>query len=386
MSDPNALDPNAARVYAELGARPVINAAGAYTLLGGSALSPTVRAAMDAANEYFVDMKAFSDSSGRMIAELLGTESALVTAGAAAALVLSVAACMTLEHPQYYERLPDAEGIPNEVVVQKSRRQRYDRTLSIAGARIVEAGDERGMTPSQLREAIGPQTAAVHYFVPLQGPVEGQPALEDVVAVAHEKHVPVIVDAAGHTYPTDGLRKYARTGADLVCYAAKYFDAPHSTGVIVGRKDLVDVASINSFIGFETSGHLTMGRPMKVDRQEIAGCVVALREWLAMDHEARLQAYGERIDVILQELRGVPGIEPVRVSSVETPPPVLRDGVRVRLASPERASEVMQRLQDGEPSIWVRTAGAAINVSVAWLPEAHVALVARRLREELARQ
>jgi L-seryl-tRNA(Ser) seleniumtransferase len=381
MND-EALDPEAIRIFGELGARPVINAAGAYTLLGGSTLSPAVRAAMDAANEYFVDMKGLADSSGRVIAEMLGAESALVTAGAAAALVLSVAACLTIDRPEYYERLPECEGIPNQVVVQKSRRQKYDRTLSIAGARVVEAGDDNGMTLDQLAEAIGPDTAAVHYFVPLQGHVAGQPVLEDVVRVAHEKDVPVIVDAAGHTYPTDGLRKFARTGADLVCYAAKYFDAPHSTGLIVGRKDLVDVASINSFVGFETSGYLTIGRPMKVDRQEIAGCVVALREWLAVDHEARLQTYADRIDVILRELRSVPGIEAVRVSEIEQPAPVMRDGVRIRVA-PGRADDVMKRLQDGEPSIWVRTYGDFVNVSVAWLPEAQVGLVARRLREAL---
>ena len=349
MND-EALDPEAIRIFAELGARPVINAAGAYTLLGGSTLSPAVRAAMDSANEYFVDIKALAESSGRVIAEMLGAESALVTAGAAAALVLSVAACLTKDHPEYYERLPECEGIPNQVVVQKSRRQKYDRTLSIAGARVVEAGDEAGMTLDQLREAIGPDTAAVHYFVPLQGPVAGQPPLEDVVRIAHEQNVPVIVDAAGHTYPTDGLRKYARSGADLVCYAAKYFDAPHSTGLVVGRKDLVDVASINSFVGFETSGYLTLGRPMKVDRQEIVGCVVALREWLAMDHEARLQTYADRIDVILRELRNVPGIEAVRVSEIEQPAPVLRDGVRIRVAPGRSAGDVMKRLQDGEPA------------------------------------
>ena len=382
-----ALVPEGSRIFEALGARPVINAAGAYTMLGGSYLSPGVRAAMEAANTYFADMRSLSESSGRVIAEMLGAEAALVTSGAAAALVLSVAACLTRDHPEYYERLPDTEGIPNEVIVQKSTRQKYDRVLSIPGARIVEAGDERGLTPEQLREAIGGQTAAVHYFVPLQGPAAGVPPLEDVVAVAHERGVPVIVDAAGHTYPPDGLRKYARTGADLVCYAAKYFDAPHSTGMIVGRKELIDVAAINSFIGFETSGYLTVGRPMKIDRQEIVAVVVALREWLAMDHEARLQTYGERIEVLLGELRRVPGIDAYRISERETPVPVLRDGVRVLFgsASAREAEEVVRTLREGEPSIWVRAEGGALNVSVAWLPEEQVSLVARRLRQALER-
>src|ERR1043165_4622199 len=98
-NDDEALSPAAADLFERIGSRPAINAAGAYTLLGGSTLSPAVRAAMDPANEYFVDMKALMDSSGRVIAEMLDAEAALVTAGAAAALVLSVAACMTKDHP-----------------------------------------------------------------------------------------------------------------------------------------------------------------------------------------------------------------------------------------------------------------------------------------------
>ena len=112
------LDPDVTRLYAELGARPVINAAGAYTMLGGSQLSPGVRAAMDSANLYFADMRLLMESSGRVIAEMLGVEAAYVTAGAAAALALSVAACLTLDHRGYLERLPECDDIPNEVIVQ----------------------------------------------------------------------------------------------------------------------------------------------------------------------------------------------------------------------------------------------------------------------------
>ena len=98
------------------------------------------------------------------------------------------------------------------------------------------------------------------------------------------------------------------------------------------------MVALNSFIGFETSGYLTIGRPMKVDRQEIVAVVVALREWLAMDHEARYQAYAERIEVILTALKAVPGLDAQRVSALEQPTPVIREGVRIRLASPHRLS------------------------------------------------
>ncbi len=296
-------------LYADLGLRPPINAAGAYTILGGSRLSPAVQAAMVTANARFADMKALLESSGRIVAALLAAEAAYVTSGAAAALALSVAACLTREHRDYLDRLPDTQGIPNEVLVQRSTRQKYDRCLSIAGARIVEVGDENGMTPAQLAAAIGPRTAAVHYFVPLQGPASGVPTLDAVIEVAHGHGLPVIVDAAGQTYPLDNLRQYARAGADLVCYAAKYFDAPHSTGLVVGKRELVEMVALNGFVGFETSAFRTIGRPMKVDRQEVVAAVVALREWLTLNHEERLLKYGERADVILAGLEGVAGIE-----------------------------------------------------------------------------
>jgi L-seryl-tRNA(Ser) seleniumtransferase len=333
-------------------------------------------------------MRELFESSGRVIADMLGVEAAYITSGGAAALALCVAACLTRGHPEYLERLPDTEGIPNQVVVQKSTRQKYDRCLTIPGARIVEAGDDAGLTPGQLAAAIGPSTAAVHYFVPLQGPVAGVPRLEDVVEVAHSRGVPVVVDAAGHTYPVDNLRAFSRTGADLVCYANKYFDAPHSTGLIVGRRELVDLAALNSFVGFETSDYHTFGRAMKVDRQEVFGVVAALREWLAMDHERRFITYGERCERILASLARLSGIQAYRISERETPRPVIRDGVRIVLPDTAAARSLVAALKRGQPSIFVRVDDErddAVNVSVAFCTDEELAVIIRRLVEELAR-
>jgi L-seryl-tRNA(Ser) seleniumtransferase len=302
----------------------------------------------------------------------------------AASLTLSMAACMTLEHPDYLERLPDSDGIPNQVLVQQNSRQKYDQCLRIAGAHIVEVGDADGLTKAQLAAAIGPETAAVHYFA--QSPAPGTPSIEAVVETAHAAGKPVIVDAAGMTYPIDNLRRFHRAGADLVCYAAKYFDGPHSTGLIVGRKDPVDVAAVNGFVGFETSGAYTIGRPMKVDRQEIFACVTALREWLAMDHEARLSRYAADSEVVLSGLKGVPVIEAYRISDREPPHPSVREGVRIVLqpGAKRTANDVFEALRAGEPSVWVRTYGADIvQVAVGFLDDGEAEVVARRLREVL---
>jgi L-seryl-tRNA(Ser) seleniumtransferase len=336
---------------------------------------------MDAANYRFVDMKELLESSGRIIAEMLDAEAAYVTAGAAASLALSVAACLTLEHRDYLERLPDTQGIPNEILVQANSRQKYDHVLTVPGARIVDVGDANGLTADQLRDAIGPNTAVVHYFAQSKSP--GTPDIETVVEVAHAAGKPVIVDAAGLTYPVNNLRRFHRAGADLVCYAGKYFDAPQSTGLIVGRADLVELAAINGFVGFETSGFLTIGRPMKVDRQEMVGAVVALREWLAMDHEARFARYGERIDTIVAAIRDVPGLKAQRISAIEQPPPTVRDGVRIDFETEISAATVETALLDGEPGIFVRRYGAALVLSVAFMNDGEAEIVARRLTEVL---
>ena len=379
----DALDEGAAALYAELGARPVINAAGAYTVLGGSQLSPAVRQAMEEANRYYADMRSLLLSSGELVAGMLGAEAALVTSGGAAALALASAACLTREHPEMFERLPDTAAIPNEVLSQRLSRQKYDRCIEFSGAKLIEYGDEDGTSVDQLRAAIGPRTVAVHHFVPPAADPRLLP-LDTVIEVAHAHGLPVIVDAAGHTYPLDELKHYARAGADLVAYAAKYFGGPHSTGLLVGREDLIDLALTNSFIGFETSGYLTIGRPMKVDRQEVFAAVVALREWLVMGHEERLLRYGERVETILEAVRGSRGVEAYRISERETPLPVVRDGVRLILDGASAAEQLTQRLRDGEPCIWVHAAGREVSVSVGFCSDEEIAIVARRLREALS--
>jgi len=295
-----------ARLYADLGVRPVINAAGAYTLLGGSALSPAVRRAMDDANRYFVEMRALLESSGRIIAGLLECEAAYVTAGAASALALAAAACMTGKDRARIEQLPDTAGMKDEVLIQRCGRIKYDRCVTVPGAKLVEFGGATSTRPEDLEAAITERTCAVHYLA--TGTRPGSMTLADMVRIAHARGVPVIVDAAGQTYPLDELRRYTRMGADLVCYAAKYFDGPHSTGLLVGRRDLVEAAAMNGFVSFEANDLRAIGRPMKVDRQEIVAVVVALREWLSMNHEERFLKYGERADVILRAVKSVPGV------------------------------------------------------------------------------
>src|SRR5579884_2521791 len=251
-------------IFDEIGVKPVINAVGHQTLLGGSQLSPRVRAAMEEANRYYVDMRDLLDRSGQIIAGLLGAEAAYVTPGCAAALALGTAACIAGTDMDKIGQLPDTTGLKNEVLIQKRSRYKYDRCPTIVGARLVEVGDEEGTTAEQLEAAIGPRTACVLYCARLQGQ-PGVLSLSEVVETAHRRDVPVLVDAAGEVFPLDYMRSFPKSGADLVGHGSKYFGGPNSAGILCGRRDLVESASIQGFIGFESTGSRSFGRPLKLD-------------------------------------------------------------------------------------------------------------------------
>jgi seryl-tRNA(Sec) selenium transferase len=175
------------------------------------------------------------------------------------------------------------------------------------------------------------------------------------------------------------LKQYTAMGADLVGYGAKYFGAPNSTGVLCGRKDLVQAAALNGFIGFEASPHRTFGRPMKLDRQEIVAVVVALREWMTMDHQARFESYARRVQRLQDELSGVPRIELIPDGNPTT-------GLRIVLdeqATGKNSGEMADILRIGNPSIWLRSHQRALVVSAVTLTDGDEKVIADRLKEIL---
>jgi L-seryl-tRNA(Ser) seleniumtransferase len=367
-------------IYEQLGVKPIINAAGNLTLLGGSRPAPKVLAAMEEANRGFVDMEELLRRSGALIAEMLGAEAALVTPGCAAAIALGAAACVSGSDPEKVNRLPDTTGMKNEILIQTRQRYKYDRCVTLCGARLVEVGDERGTSVAQLEAAITDRTAAIHYFAP--GGDEGVLSMEEAIRIGGARGVPVLVDAASQIYPLERMRGYPASGAGLVCFGAKYFGACNSTGILCGRKELVDAAFLHSFIGFETSGMRSLGRPLKVDRQEVVAVVVALQEWFAMDHTARLAAHQRKAQLLRQALESVPHVALEWTSDARG----LDSGVRLTLdeaALGKTAAQAIQALRDGTPSIWVRGSGATFRINVSLLTDEEVDTVARRVREIL---
>lgn len=364
-------------IYEDLGLRPVINARGNQTVLGGSSTSAEVLEAMAAANDQYVVMEELLGRSGDVVAGLLGVEAAYVTSGCAAALALAVAACIAGKDPDKVGRLPDTTGMKNEVVFQRVQRYNYERVYTIPGGRLALAGNGSACTREQLEAAFGANTAALAYYMrPDWGPEVV--SLQDAVSIAHTKGVPAVVDAAAQIFPLGYFRGVAQA-ADLVCFGAKYFGAPHSTGILCGKRDLVEAAAAQGFIGFETvTGPRPLGRAFKVDRQEVVAVVVALRHWFSMNHEDRLQVIESRLRVLERELGEVEGIKTKREPNFPAP----LTGVRIPVGA-ERAALVAGELDRGEPRIWVRVEGGDVVAHVHTLAEGEVTVLARRLRETL---
>ena len=371
---------NPAQLYRRLGATPVINAAGYQTVLGGSRLSPAVQEAMVAANRHYVEMERLLLGTGEEIAGLLGCEAAMVTPGCGAALALASAACMSAGNPGRMEQLPDTTGIPNGFLLQARQHYHYQRCLTIFGGVLVDAGDETGTSAAQLEGAVSGNTAAIHYFA--SGDEDDSILdLEGIFSVAAPRELPVTVDAAYQVYPLETMRGLASSGG-LAGFGAKYIGAPNSTGILCGPRDLIEAAFLHSFIGFETSDYETLGRPLKLDRQEIVAVIVALREWLAMDHEARIAEHWVRADRIIDSLDGVSHIEAARHVEENS----LSNGVMVTLdeqALGKTAGEVVAALKGEDPSIWTRRYGARIRVAVGHLIQDEVDTVIGRLRHHL---
>lgn len=360
--------------WKELGVRPIINAAGSYTMFTGSLMRPEVLEAIMATAGDYVRLVDVQQAVGRRIASMLGAEAAMVTSGAAAALTLGTAACITGKNPDFIQRIPDLTGMKNEVIIQKSHRFPYDHMVRNCGVRLIEVE-----TREELERAIRPATAMMLFLNKAEP--DGQVKMEEFVAIGKKYGIPTFNDAAADVPPIEHLLKPIRLGFDLVTISGgKGIRGPQSAGLLVGRKDLIEAAMLN------TAPHSdTIGRSCKVNKEEIVAMMVALESFLKEDQEANWREWERRVAAIEKIVSAVPGVKAERfVPQIANQVPHLRvdwDREKIRL-SPE---EVMQRLRDGEPSIEL-VPGPKVGVEIAsWtLKPGEAEIVGERLRAILA--
>ena len=373
------------KVFERLGVKKRINAAANGTSIGGSIMLPEVVAAMREAGRSYVSIPELLEKAGNRIAGLAGVEACFVTNGAAAGVALSVAACMAGSSNARVHQLPDTKGMKDEVIVQRMQINFYELMIRLAGARIVPVGLANRVYPWHLEAAFSPQTAAVVDF-PAYSPPTDLP-IDQVIELAHDRGVPVIVDAAAEFPPFSILSHYWKLGADLtIVSGGKGLRGPQSSGLILGRRDLVDACAMSS------SPNHGVGRPMKVGKEEIAGLLTAVELWSGPEFERKMfDGYRRRSDTMIEILSRVPG---VRARKGESPPAstglaVHPEGLPFTLVEwdseriAKSVGQVMAELWEGDPSIIVAETPSGILLHPATLEPGEAEIVAERVCDVL---
>jgi L-seryl-tRNA(Ser) seleniumtransferase len=371
--------------YEKLGVTKIINAAGTYTALTASIMPPSVQAAVARAAKHPVRLHDLQQAAGEYLARQLKCEGAMVTAGAASALTLATAAAMTLGNRNAMHSIPtDVTGLNNEVIAQKAHRYEYDHAIRNCGAKFVEV-----VTLAEYEAAFTDRTVMTNFFNAAE---EGQIGREDWIRVAHSHSVPCLNDAAADVPPISNLWNYTKMGFDLVAFSGgKGMRGPQNAGLLLGRKDLIDAATRNNSPNSDT-----VGRGMKVSKEQIVGMVAAV-DWFLSQTDASLETeFRRRADKIAAQLKSIPTLESrvvvPNVAANAVPHLLLRyDTQRIKI----RPVDVMAELRKGTPSIELnpqtgKKPGAGlpsdestIVVGVWMLEPGEELIVARRIKEIL---
>jgi L-seryl-tRNA(Ser) seleniumtransferase len=372
--------------YDKLGITKRINAAGTYTYLTGALMPPSVQAAVAQAAKHPVFLEELQKAAGEYLARKLRCESAMVTAGAASAVTLATAACMTVANgPSASHAMPtDMSGLKNEVIVQKAHRYDYDHAMRNCGIRFVDVETLRDYESAFTRN-----TVMCFYYNAADG---GQISREDWIRVAHAHGVPCLNDAAADVPPISNLWNYTQMGFDLVAFSGgKGIRGPQNAGLLLGRKNLIAAATENN-----SPNDDVVGRGMKVAKEQIVGMVAAV-DWFLSQSDAEFEAeFRRRAERIAAALKDIPTL----TSEIFVPPIannvphlVIRYDTRRVNISPK---EVAKQLRAGIPSIELNPATGSTEASAGipkdankivvgvWMLEpGEDVIVARRLREVL---
>ncbi len=324
----------------ELGVRPIINGAGVYTMMTASLMNPEAVRAIEAMSHHFVRLDELHDAVGQRIAKLLQCEAAMVPSGAAAGLTLATAACMTGTNSEFILRLPDTTGMKNEVIIQKSHRFPYDHSVRNCGVRLIEVA-----SAEELERAITPRTAMLLFLN--KGEPLGQIKAAEFVQIGKKHGIPTLNDAAADVPPVENLFKYTKMGFDLVAFSGgKGLMGPQSAGLLLGRRDLIQAARLNTAPNSDS-----LGRGLKVNKEEIVAMWVALEHYLKRDHEKDWREWEDRIKVMSSGLASARGVSTERfVPEIANQVPHLRirwEPSVVKVSHPE----AVRQLRDGAPSI-----------------------------------
>lgn len=360
--------------YQELGIRPIINAAGSYTMFTGSLMRSEVIEAIAAMSKKFVRFGDVQDAVGKRIAAMAGAKAACVTSGAAGALLIGTAGVLTGKDQEKIIRIPDLKGMKSEVIIQKSHRFPYDHLVRNCGIKMIEVE-----TRAELERAINEKTAMLLFLN--KADHLGTVKMKEFVEIGKKHSVPTMNDAAADVPPVENLLNPIKLGFDLVAVSGgKGIRGPQSAGILFGREDLIEAARLNT-LPYSDS----IGRCCKVNKEEVVGMMVAFELFMKEDHAALYKDWDRKIAVIEKAIATVKGVSVKKYTpKIANQVPHLRvewNGSAVKV-TPE---QLMQKLREGEPSIELVPGPEAGGVDIcSWtLGAGEAEIVGRRVKEIL---
>jgi uncharacterized pyridoxal phosphate-dependent enzyme len=357
----------------ELGLRSFVNAAGTYTAMTASLMPEEVLETIESSSKHFIMLDEVQDKVGEKIAELCHAEAATVTSGCWSAMVLGLAGVLTGIDKEKIAQLPNLKGMKSQVIVQKTHNVAYVHALTNTGVELVEVE-----TAEDVEKAINDQTAML-WFLNYTAP-EGKIQHEEWVALGKKHNIPTMIDIAADVPPVENLWKFNDMGFDMVCISGgKAMKGPQSAGILMGRKDIIEAARLSA----PPRGN-TIGRGMKVNKEEILGMYVALEKYINTDHEKEWKSWEEKIAYIEGKVKNINGV----MTSVSVPPvanhtPFLKIAWDPGVINLNR-DQMQEKLRKGDPSIEVIGFGEhEISCTVFMLRPEEEIIVARRIQEEL---
>lgn len=360
-------------VLKELGVRTFINAAGTYTAMTASLMPKEVMDTILTSSQRFAMLDEVQDKVGAKIAELCHAEAATVTAGCWSAMVLGLAGVLTGTDRKKISQLPNLEGMKNEVIVQKSHNVGYVHALTNTGVTIIPVE-----TVADVEKAINSRTAMM-WFLNYQAP-DGQIQHEEWVALGKKHGIPTMIDMAADVPPVENLWKYNDMGFDLVCVSGgKAMKGPQSAGLLMGRKDLIEAARLSA----PPRGG-TIGRGMKVNKEEILGMYVALEMYIKKDHAKEWQSWEDKVFYISEMAKKAGNI-----TTDVTVPPIANHTPYLQIEWDKSyynltRQQLQEKLRSGNPSIEVMgSTDNSISLTVFMLNPGEEKTVAKRILEEL---
>ena len=358
--------------FKELGLRTFINAAGTYTSMTGSLMPKEVTEAITYGATEYVNLDELQDKVGERIAELLNCEYATVSSGAFGAMSIGMAGIMCGMDSQKVKQLPNTDGLKNEVILQESHTIGYAQALTNVGAKLVKV-----KTANQLEKSITKKTVMLWFLN--ANTDQGEIKWEEFIALGKKHNIPTFIDCAADVPPVENLFRFTKMGFDLVAFSGgKGLRGPQSSGLLLGKRKYIEAARLHTPPRGET-----IGRGMKVNKEEVLGMLAALEIYLNKDHKKEWKMWESQIQLISDAAASVDGVKSeIHVPKYANHVPSLRIKWNQKLVK-ITTNEMRKQLREGHPSIQTVGNDNILGITTWMMVPGQERIVAKRIKEIL---